>query len=105
MISRLLFVVPEVEGRDLSALVASLVQILLDPYFRTLAGFQSLVEKEWVLMGHKFTERLGLLANPDAEPVCEQVHTHTHNNWEQLSMKDLLSVTSVALLLSQQAFR
>uniref|UniRef100_A0A8C6RPL3 Myotubularin phosphatase domain-containing protein n=1 Tax=Nannospalax galili TaxID=1026970 RepID=A0A8C6RPL3_NANGA len=41
-------VLQEEEGRDLSCLVASLVQVMMDPYFRTITGFQSPVQKEWI---------------------------------------------------------
>ncbi|NWU90957.1 MTMRB protein, partial [Upupa epops] len=52
---------PEPSDRDLNCLVASLVQLLGDPHSRTLTGFQSLVQREWVAAGHPFPLRLGLL--------------------------------------------
>ncbi|NXO02541.1 MTMRB protein, partial [Rhinopomastus cyanomelas] len=60
---------PEPSDRDLNCLVASLVQLLGDPHCRTLAGFQSLVQREWVAAGHPFPHRLGLLrrGNPREE--------------------------------------
>lgn len=51
---------PEPSDRDLNCLVASLVQLLGDPHARSLPGFQSLVQREWVAAGHPFPRRLGL---------------------------------------------
>lgn len=52
---------PEPSDRDLNCLLSSLVQLLGDPYARSLPGFQSLVQREWVAAGHPFPRRLGLL--------------------------------------------
>ncbi|XP_052528667.1 myotubularin-related protein 11 isoform X2 [Tympanuchus pallidicinctus] len=53
-------VLQEPSDRDLSCLLASLVQLLADPHARSLHGFQSLVQREWVAAGHPFPQRLGL---------------------------------------------
>lgn len=64
---RLSVVLQEEEGRDLSCLVASLVQLMLDPYFRTIVGFQSLIQKEWVMAGYPFLDRCNHLRKSEKE--------------------------------------
>ncbi|NWZ57188.1 MTMRB protein, partial [Haliaeetus albicilla] len=67
------FPLPEPSDRDLNCLLASLVQLLGDPHTRTLPGFQSLVQREWVAAGHPFPHRLGLLRRDSPR---EEVRTH-----------------------------
>ncbi|KAJ8380442.1 hypothetical protein SKAU_G00012200 [Synaphobranchus kaupii] len=57
----------EEDGSDLCCVISSLVQLMIDPYFRTLAGFQSLVQKEWVAGGHSFLDRCNHLHQKDKE--------------------------------------
>lgn len=59
-------IVHGLHGRDFTILIASLVQIMLDPYFRTVIGFQALIQKDWVTKGHPFAKRLGHL-KPEKE--------------------------------------
>ena len=64
---------PEDEGRDLSCVISSLVQLMVDPYFRSISGFEALIQKEWVAMGYRFSTRHRLvLGNVPAEDsvVC-----------------------------------
>lgn len=57
----------ENDGRDMCCLVSSLVQVLLDPFYRTITGFQVLIQKEWVALGHPFSDRFGHVYNKQAD--------------------------------------
>jgi hypothetical protein len=43
------------DGRNVPEQLSSLVQLCLDPYFRTITGFAVLIEKEWVNFGTYFS--------------------------------------------------
>ncbi|TSN86051.1 Myotubularin-related protein 12 [Bagarius yarrelli] len=57
----------EEEGTDLCCIISSLVQIMLDSHYRTLTGFQGLVQKEWVAGCHAFLDRCNHLHQKDKE--------------------------------------
>ncbi|XP_042616010.1 myotubularin-related protein 10 [Cyprinus carpio] len=57
----------ENEDRDLSCVISCLVQLMCDPHCRSLHGFQGLIQKEWVMAGHRFLDRCNHLKKNDKE--------------------------------------
>ncbi|KAL7690342.1 putative FYVE zinc finger, protein-tyrosine phosphatase, catalytic, Zinc finger, FYVE/PHD-type [Plasmopara halstedii] len=45
------------DGWDRTAQLTALSEVLIDPHYRTIIGFERLIEKEWCSFGHKFRER------------------------------------------------
>ncbi|XP_048447622.1 phosphatidylinositol-3-phosphatase myotubularin-1-like isoform X2 [Pyrus x bretschneideri] len=56
------------DGWDRTTQLISLANLLLDPYYRTLTGFQALVEKDWLAFGHPFADRVGMPAGSGNMP-------------------------------------
>ena len=51
------------DGWDRTSQLCALSQLCLDPYYRTLEGFMTLVEKDWLSFGHMFRHRSGFLSS------------------------------------------
>jgi ribosome-associated translation inhibitor RaiA len=73
------------DGWDRTAQLCALAQLLLDPYYRTIDGFQVLIEKDFVSFGHKFTERIGHvpLSSVEVSPVFLQFIDCVFQVWKQ----------------------
>uniref|UniRef100_A0A6I8SG92 Myotubularin-related protein 9 n=1 Tax=Xenopus tropicalis TaxID=8364 RepID=A0A6I8SG92_XENTR len=59
------------EGMDSTLQVTSLAQIILDPRCRTIRGFESLVEREWLQGGHPFQQR-----------CAQSAYSNSKQKWE-----------------------
>lgn len=62
------------DGWDRTAQVCSLAALMCDPFYRTIKGFQMLIEKDWLAFGHKFSDRCGHIQTDPKEmsPVFTQ---------------------------------
>lgn len=76
------------DGWDRTAQVCSLASLLMDPYYRTIAGYQALIEKDWLAFGHKFSERCAHVQNDSKEvsPIFTQLLDSTWQLMEQFPM-------------------
>uniref|UniRef100_A0A8D0DSF9 Myotubularin-related protein 12 n=1 Tax=Salvator merianae TaxID=96440 RepID=A0A8D0DSF9_SALMN len=57
----------EENASDLSCVISCLVQVMMDSHCRTKLGFQSLIQKEWVMGSHAFLDRCNHLRQTDKE--------------------------------------
>ncbi|KAH8739137.1 myotubularin related protein 1 [Cryptosporidium ryanae] len=61
------------DGWDRTSQLTALSMICIDPYYRTIKGFITLIEKEFVTVGHKFHSRYGTLGlNPPSDSESER---------------------------------
>lgn len=62
------------DGWDRTAQVCATAALMLDPFYRTIKGFQALIEKDWLAFGHKFSDRCGFIQGDPKEmsPVFTQ---------------------------------
>lgn len=67
----------ERDGRDLCCLISSLAQLMIDSHFRSIVGLQTLIQKEWVVMGHQFCTRLGHINSTDSVKVKFSILFHS----------------------------
>jgi hypothetical protein len=56
----------------------------MDPYFRTIEGFQILIEKDWISFGHRFKDRCGHVDKSDQNsPIFFQFIDCVYHIWKQ----------------------
>lgn len=62
------------DGWDRTAQLVSLSCLMLDPFYRTLNGFATLIEKDWLSFGHRFSLRHALdgSSSGDRAPIFHQ---------------------------------
>jgi hypothetical protein len=61
------------DGWDRTTQICALAMIMLDPYYRTIEGFEVLVQKEFCSLGEPFHLRLGLKGRSEEQiPVFVQ---------------------------------
>ncbi|CAM9153189.1 unnamed protein product, partial [Laminaria digitata] len=89
------------DGWDRTAQLASLSQLLLDPYYRTVDGFQILVSKDWCAFGHRFAARSGHGRDPGGEtsPIFPQFLDATYQLLRQFPTSFEFSENLLILLL------
>jgi hypothetical protein len=56
----------------------------MDPYYRTIEGFQILIEKDWISFGHRFKDRCGHVEKSDQNsPIFFQFIDCVYHIWKQ----------------------
>ncbi|XP_073654870.1 phosphatidylinositol-3-phosphate phosphatase MTMR1 isoform X5 [Tursiops truncatus] len=88
------------DGWDRTSQLTSLAMLMLDSYYRTIKGFEALIEKEWISFGHRFALRVGHgndnHADADRSPIFLQfidcVWQMTRQTPIHQNLKELLAV-------------
>jgi len=71
-------------GWDRTAQNPALAAMCMDPFYRTIKGFEILIEKDWLSFGHKFKDRNGLYqVDSEFSPIFFQFIDCVHQIWSQ----------------------
>ena len=90
------------DGWDRTSQVSALAQMMLEPHYRTLDGFVTLVQKDFLSFGHKFRDRNGVLGsekwfeieNERISPRSKEVTSSDSPNFNVLGSKALSGARS-----------
>ena len=79
------------DGWDRASQVTAFSQLLIDPYFRTIKGYMTLIEKDFVSYGHQFRFRNGYYSKDESNenqqsPILLQYLDATHQLLVQYPM-------------------
>jgi len=72
------------DGWDRTSQTCAIAQLLIDPFYRTIQGFQALIEKDWLHFGHKFLDRCGFIAG-DAREISPVFTQFLDATWQVMS--------------------
>ncbi|GMS88474.1 hypothetical protein PENTCL1PPCAC_10649, partial [Pristionchus entomophagus] len=90
------------DGWDRTTQLVTLAKILVDPFYRTRAGLEELIRRDWIGYGHKFSDRNGITSTDNNErcPVflqwldaLHQVH-HKYPTCFEYSMAYLVKLAA-----------
>ncbi|KAF2075976.1 hypothetical protein CYY_002732 [Polysphondylium violaceum] len=70
------------DGWDRTSQLTCIVQLLADPYYRTIKGFIVLICKEWLSFGHKFMTRTGSLTSLPSKQTSPLFLQYIDSVWQ-----------------------
>eukprot|EP01061_Rhynchopus_euleeides_P006094 TRINITY_DN15171_c0_g3_i1.p1 TRINITY_DN15171_c0_g3~~TRINITY_DN15171_c0_g3_i1.p1 ORF type:complete len:692 (+),score=224.42 TRINITY_DN15171_c0_g3_i1:298-2076(+) len=77
------------DGWDRTSQVVTLAKMMIDPYYRTIEGFQVLLRQDWLAAGHKFAdrhfnvERESSMGRSEMSPIFLQWMDCVYQLWRQ----------------------
>jgi myotubularin-related protein 1/2 len=95
------------DGWDRTAQICALVQVMADPFFRTIRGLCVLIEKDWCYFGHKFHKRIGHASSKSGDgersPIFMQFLDAVWQLWTQAPERFEFNERLLAFLASEVA--